>query len=150
VVLAVGAALAIVSGAIAASAGSAISGPTTIHVIELGRHDRLIDIGAPGDTSGDLLTFHNPVLASTNGRIVGHDQGECVRIAPRLHTWECTQTTFLAGGQITTEGPFNDEQDTVQAVTGGTGNFANVRGEMNIKAVAGSEANYVFTFHLTN
>jgi hypothetical protein len=89
------------------------------------------------------------VFDSSNDHVVGHDQGQCVRMAPRRHTWECTQTTFLAGGQITVEGPFNDEKDTVLAVTGGTGNFANVRGEMDLKSLGG-EGIFEFTFHLTN
>ena len=147
-VLAVGAAVAVVFGAIAASAGSRIAGPRTIHVIEHGTSDRIIDTGAPGDTSGDLLTFHNAVFDATDDHAVGHDQGQCTRMAPKHGTWECMWTTFLAGGQITVEGPFNDTKDTVLAVTGGTGNFANVRGEMNLKYLG--DTNYDFIFHLTN
>jgi hypothetical protein len=147
-VLAVGAALAVVSGAIAASAGSRIPGPKTIKVVEHPKSDRYVDIGAPGDTTGDLLTFHDPVFDASDDHVVGHDQGWCTRIAPRRGTWECVWTTFLAGGQITVEGPFNDTKDTVVAVTGGTGNFANVRGEMNLKAL--HDGRYAFTFHLTN
>ena len=39
----------------------------------------------------------------------------------------------LPSGQITVEGPFSDHGDTVLAVTGGTGRYRNVRGQMELK-----------------
>jgi allene oxide cyclase len=147
--LAAGSVLVVAAGAVGASAGSNVSGPTTIHVIEHANTDAVIDTGATGDTSGDLLTFHNPVFNASNAAQVGHDQGQCIREAPKRGTWECMWTTFLSGGQVTVEGPFYDTKDSVLAVTGGTGRFSNARGQMELKSRAGG-TQYDFVFHLTN
>ncbi len=150
VALACGSALLVAAGAIGASAGSKVAGPKTIHVIEHPNTDKVVDTGKPGDSSGDLLTFHNPVFNESDTAQVGHDQGQCIREAPKHGTWECTWTTFLSGGQIAVEGPFYDtKNNSVLAVTGGTGNFANVRGEMNLKFRNGG-TEFDFVFHLTD
>jgi len=54
---------------------------------------------------------------------------------------------LLAHGQITVEGPFYDTHDSVLAVTGGTGTYANVRGSMELKSRSGG-TEYDFIFHL--
>jgi len=114
-----------------ARSAAAIRSPVTIHVIEHPNTDAVIDTGVPGDTTGDLLTFHNPVFNATNSTRAGRDQGDCIRISPRLGTWECRWLTQIQGqGSIVVEGAFNDSRDTTLAVTGGTGNFQNARGQM--------------------
>ena len=114
-----------------ARSAAAIRSPVTIHVIEHPNTDAVIDTGVPGDTTGDLLTFHNPVFNATNSTRAGRDQGDCIRISPRLGTWECRWLTQIQGqGSIMVEGAFNDSRDTTLAVTGGTGNFQNARGQM--------------------
>src|SRR5207247_5394357 len=90
-----------------ASACSAVSirSPVTIHVIEHPNTDAVIDTGVPGDTTGDLLTFHNPIFNATNSTRAGRDQGDCIRISPRLGTWECRWLTQIQGqGSIMVEG----------------------------------------------
>ena len=118
--------------------------PVTIHVIEHARSDTVIDTGKAGDTTGDLLTFHNPVFDAADAKQVGRDQGQCVRIAVGS-SWECTWTTFLPDGHVTVEGPFFDARDSVLAVTGGTGVYRNARGAMLLKSRAGgTEFDFVF------
>jgi len=139
---------ALVTGLVAgAAATSGLSGPRASHVIEHANSDTVIDTGAHGDTSGDLLTFHNPVFNEADARQAGHDQGQSIREAPKRGTWECQWTTFLAGGQITVEGPFYDTRMSVLAVTGGTGNFNNARGTMQLKSRSGG-TEFDFIFHL--
>jgi|1185.fasta_scaffold720499_1 allene oxide cyclase len=122
---------------------------TTVHVIEHGSTDTVVDTDGDGDIStGDLLTFHNKVFDATDDHRVGRDMGDCVRIDNRRSTWECRWTTFLADGQITVEGPFYDTKPTVLAITGGTGAYSNAQGSMDIHARNG-EANYDFVFHLS-
>ena len=104
----------------------------TIHVVEHAATDTVVDVGASGDSTGDLLTFHNAVFDATNDHAVGHDQGECVRINPRNGTWECRWITWLPGGAITVEGPFFDTHPSTLAITGGTGRFRNARGVMRL------------------
>src|SRR5205807_9342091 len=74
---------------------SASPGTRTVHVIEHALTDTVIDTGASGDTTGDLLTFHNPVYDASNSHKVGHDRGDCIRVSPPQGTWECRWTTYL-------------------------------------------------------
>jgi allene oxide cyclase len=144
------AALTVVIGTGVVASGSPAKGASThatTHVIEHAITDKVIDTGASGDTSGDLLTFHNPVFGPANTTQVGADQGSCIRISPGVGTWECTWTTFLPHGHITVEGPFNDHHDTVLAIIGGTGSFRNVRGTMALKSRnGGTEFDFLFNW----
>jgi Allene oxide cyclase len=126
--------LAVAGGAVATSAPSSVK---KIHVIEHATTDTVIDIGDHGDSTGDLLTFHNRLYDSTNMKVVGRDQGECIRIDPAQGTWECRWTNILEGGSITVEGPFSDLHDTVIAITGGTGRYATAEGEAKLSARQG-------------
>jgi hypothetical protein len=122
-----------------------VTQPMRLHVIELAQTDKVINTGKRGDTSGDLLTFHNAIV-NTNGKRIGHDQGDCVRISPKQGSWECRWMTFIAGrGRIMVEGPFYDSHDSTFAVTGGTQEFRNVRGSMKIHARPGG---FDFVFEL--
>jgi allene oxide cyclase len=133
--------------ALGAGGGGGISQRVTIHVVEHPVTDQVIDIGAAGDSPGDQLPFANPIYNGENERKVGSDQGNCVRASTTQWRWECMWTTFLPAGQITVEGPFLDAKaTTVLAVTGGTGRFANVRGQMILHARA--DGNFDFIFEL--
>jgi hypothetical protein len=116
-----------------------------IHVVERPKTDRVVDTGKNGDSSGDLLTFHNPIYNGTNSKRVGHDQGDCIRISPKRGSWECRWITFLRGGSITVEGPFYDTRPSTFAVTGGTGDFSNARGSMGLRF---RKNGFDFIFHL--
>jgi allene oxide cyclase len=147
------AALAVGMGAGAVIQGAAFGGttahvrhPATVHVVEHALTDTVTDTGRKGDSSGDLLTFHNPVFDSGDAARVGSDQGQCVRIVPGA-SWECTWTTFLPGGHITVEGPFFDTRNSVIAVTGGTGAYRNARGAMLLRSRAGG-TKFDFVFRL--
>jgi Dirigent-like protein len=120
------------------------SDPDSIHVVEHATTDEVTN-GSNADAAGNVLTFANDVFDSADTKKVGSDQGYCVRIAVGK-TWECNWTTFLAGGQITVEGPFSDTGNTVVAVTGGTGKYRNARGwmELNYHNPAGTKFDFVF------
>src|ERR1700732_1886518 len=104
-----------------------------IQVVERALTDTTIDLGAKGDSVGDLLTFANPVYDATNKTQLGTDQGYCVRVVVGK-SWECFWTLLLAGGQITVEGPFYDSGDSTLAVTGGTGHYAGAKGALKLHA----------------
>jgi hypothetical protein len=142
-VLSVGA-LVLAVGAIALASGTAVTKPTRIHVIELPKTDVVIDTGESGDTSGDLLTFHNKLL-DTSRKDAGTDQGQCVRIDPGAGTWECEWTNSLADGQISVAGPFNDNHGTVLTVTGGTGAYKNARGSMALRFRDNGNFDFIFS-----
>jgi len=113
------------------------------------QHDPDTDTGAPGDSAGDILTFgQNEVFDADDKNKVGFDQGICYRIVPGK-AWECIWTLALDKGQLTVEGPFYDKGDSVLAITGGTGEYADARGEMALSDVSGGQGTkYTFTYKI--
>jgi len=89
-----------------------VAGPnvTRLAVIEHATTDTVVDLTTNGDSTGDLLTFHNQLFDEANNDVVGTDQGECVRIEVGV-SWECRWINFLEGGSVTVEGPFFDAGD---------------------------------------
>lgn len=147
------AAVAIAAAAVVAAvaaAGPAKQGPrkgeVTVHVIEHATTDAVTDLTPAGDSAGDVLTFANELFDRTNAKHSGHDQGFCVRTVAGA-AWECWWTAFLAGGQVTVEGPFYDTRNSRLAVTGGTGGYANARGWMELRSRAGG-TQFDFVYHL--
>jgi hypothetical protein len=119
----------------------------TIKLVERPVNETTVDIGAKGDSVGDLLTFANPVFDAANKAQIGTDQGYCVRVAVGK-SWECIWTLILKGGQITVEGPFMDEGDSTFAVTGGTGKYAGARGSLKLHPRDATPTGYDFTYTL--
>lgn len=117
-------------------------------LVERATTDVVTDIGAAGDSAGDILTFANEIFDESNAAKVGDDNGWCVRTVVGK-AWECFWTLTLADGQITVEGPFLDAGDSVLAVTGGTGAYADARGEMKLHARndKGTEYDFVYALH---
>jgi hypothetical protein len=120
---------------------------TTLALVERATTDTVIDLGAAGDSSGDLLTYANEIYDKDNATKVGDDNGWCIRVVAGK-SWECTFTLTLADGQITAEGPFLDAGDSVWAITGGTGKYASIYGEMKLHARddKGTEYDFVFSY----
>jgi allene oxide cyclase len=117
----------------------------TITVVEHAITDTEIPTGGGADVKGNILTFNNPVYNPANVKKVGHDEGFCTRIQPQQHIWECLWTTFLKSGQITVEGPYYDNRNSVLSITGGTGAFRDSRGQMKlISRDGGKEYDFVF------
>ncbi len=142
------AALVIAATAIAISITSISSaGPrvTRLNLVEHATTDTLVDLTANGDSTGDLLTFHNDVYDASNTDVVGRSHGECVRIEAGV-SWQCRWTTTLSNGSISVEGPFLDAGPSVLAVTGGTGAYREARGSMRLSLhdEFGTEFNFVF------
>jgi hypothetical protein len=149
VVAALGSVIVLAIAAVAAARTPDLAEATRMHVVERATTDTVVDTDGDGqDSTGDLLTFHNKVFNASNTRQVGRDQGQCVRIDPRRGTWECNYTVIFDGGNVTVEGPFYDSRDTSTfSVTGGTGRFRNVRGELVLHP-RGSGAAFDFLLRL--
>ncbi len=116
----------------------------TIHVVE----HAITDTEVPAkDALGNQLVFHNPIFDAANKKQVGQDNGNCVRTIVGKE-WECFWTIFLPAGQITVEGPFYDNgADSLLAITGGTGSYQTVRGQMKLHArgnPVGSEYDFIY------
>jgi hypothetical protein len=106
-----------------------------------------VDLGAKGDSVGDLLVFANKVYDAANKTQLGTDNGYCVRTIVGK-SWECFWTLTLKAGQITVEGPFMDSGDSLLAVTGGTGKYAGARGSMKLHPRDPTPTGYDFTYEL--
>ena len=100
-----------------------------------------------GDSAGDILTFANEVFDKDNANKVGSDNGWCARTVVGK-AWECIWTTTLAEGQITVEGPFYDTADSVLAITGGTGEYAEASGSLALHARNDKGTEYDFVYKL--
>jgi allene oxide cyclase len=118
-----------------------------IQLVEHADTDATLDLGAKGDSVGDLLTFANPVFDSANKTRVGSDQGYCVRVIAGK-SWECFWTLRLEDGQITVEGPFYDTGDSLMAVTGGTGKYAGAKGSMKLHPRDAKGSSFDFNYDL--
>jgi allene oxide cyclase len=130
-------------------AGSAAADPQELKVTEHNTTQVVTDVGASGDSPGDILTFgQNEVFDADDKNKVGFDQGICYRIVAGK-VWECIWTLGLEKGQLTVEGPFYDTSDSVLAITGGTGEYAGARGEMALSDVSGGKGEkYSFTYKI--
>ena len=118
-----------------------------IKVVERPVGETTVDLGAKGDSIGDMLVFANGVFDSANKAQVGSDQGYCVRTIVGK-SWECFWTLTLKAGQITVEGPFMDEGDSLFTVTGGTGKYAGAKGSMKLHPRDAKSSSYDFTYDL--
>jgi hypothetical protein len=127
-----------------------------IHVVEHAITDTVgdADHGQPSpDALGNVLAFHNPVFDAANKTQVGVDNGQCTRTIadPKNGVWECFWTVILSAGQITVEGPFDDNgTDTILAITGGTGAYNAAHGQMtlHLRGVVKKVTQYDFLYQV--
>ena len=125
---------------------SALAGEK-IQLVERALTDATLDLGAKGDSVGDIMTWANPMFDAGNKTQLGTDQGFCIRVLVGK-SWECTWTTTLKDGQISVEGSFKDEGDSVLAVIGGTGKYAGAKGQLKVHPRDAKATAYDFIFDL--
>ena len=130
-----------------AGSPAALAQNTTLKLVERATTDAVTDLGEKDDSAGDLLTFANEVYDESNAKKICSDNGWCIRTVAGK-AWECFWTLSLADGQITVQGPFLDAGDSVLAVTGGTGHYAGVRGDMALHARNAKGTEYDFVYNL--
>jgi allene oxide cyclase len=118
-------------------------------VVERAKSDATAHVGPGADNRGDVLTWTNDIFDAADKVKVGTDQGFCIRVAVGK-AYECSWTNTLAGGQIMVEGPFYDAGDSVLAITGGTGKYADARGQVTLHAHNAKGTEYDFRFVLTH
>ncbi len=135
----------VLTGFLAAVSTSSKSLAGTVSLIEHAETDTTTDTGKAGDSVGDILTFANKVFDDKNDKQLGTDNGFCMRTVAG-QAYECNWTTFLADGQITAEGPFYDAKDSILAITGGTGAYDGMHGQLKLHArdAKGSEYDFVY------
>ncbi len=59
-----------------------------IVVVERATSDTITDLGAKGDSVGDILTFANDIYDESNTNKIGSDNGWCARTVVG-EAWEC-------------------------------------------------------------
>ncbi len=114
---------------------------TTITVSTKTGGIEVVDLGAQGPSHGDMRVFSVALYNESGKEKVGRLDAFCVVTDPadepneRAHMAECTYTYTLPGGEISAQGvnayPKLSEPAprSVDAITGGTGKYAGVRGE---------------------
>jgi hypothetical protein len=118
-----------------------------LELVERALSDTTLDLGAKGDSPGDLLTFANPVFDAADKTELGSDQGFCIRVVVGK-SYECFWTLLLKDGEITAEGPFYDDKDSVMVVTGGTGKYLGAKGALKLHARDAKGSSYQFIYEL--
>lgn len=140
----------IASAFVAAAAlgpGAAAIAAEQIKVVERPVGETTVDLSAKGDSVGDMLVFANGIFDAANKTQIGTDQGYCVRTIVGK-SWECFWTLTLKAGQITVEGPFLDEGDSLLTVTGGTGKYAGAKGSLKLHPRDPTPTGFDFTYDL--
>ena len=132
---------------LALMATGAVAQARELRVTERATTNATAHVGAKADNTGDILTFHNGIFDASDKHSLGVDNGYCVRIEVGK-SFECIWTTLLSDGQITVEGPFYDDADSVLAVTGGTGAYKGAKGEMKLHARDAKGMAYDFDYEL--
>jgi hypothetical protein len=104
--------------------------PQTLITIADARTDpaRVIDTGEPGDSRGDILVFDQPLLDEDMEKI-GNNSGTCIRTRVG-HSLQCQWTLTFENGSIQVAGREFDQGTSVIGITGGTGSYAGISGEM--------------------
>ena len=117
----------------------------------------LLDLGDQGFTLGDQIAFSDDLLTEPDGKAAGIDGGACTLIRvtdadAQTGTVQCLITYSLKGGQVTTQGLLTLTNGgflgtQVAAITGGTGPYANARGDSTLKFVRPGELNITLKIH---
>jgi hypothetical protein len=110
-----------------------------------------LDLGPQGFSLGDQVVFADDVYDHKGGTKIGTDGVVCtvVRVtdaATGSGTAQCVATAQLADGQITVQGFNSFTGDELPApfqlaITGGTGAYANARGQVTVEELSETEAN---------
>lgn len=132
------------SQALATAAGERRA-PATVKLKAVVDSVNQVDSAPGGDSAGDLLVFTQK-LTGAGGQSLGSASAYCVRTAPgRMR--ECQGTFVLPRGQVFVSGPDPDGvKRHALAIVGGTGAYADVRGQVMLDHVSAVEDRDTFRF----
>lgn len=100
----------------------------TLHLVEIEGPGEHVDLGAPGESRGDILLFNNRLL-ERNGDRAGRARVVCTKVTnARFH---CVGSLGLDGGtlQLANTVRFTEDRPTRFAITGGTGAYRDAFGQ---------------------
>ena len=89
----------------------------------------LVDIGEPGDSVGDILTFDQPLLDEGMKKI-GNNSGTCIRTRV-AHSFQCQWTLSFNNGSVQVAGREFEQGKSTISIIGGTGDYVGISGEMD-------------------
>jgi hypothetical protein len=131
-------------------------GRSTLTVLTKTAEEKVVNLGAAGLSHGDMRVLNAPLYNESGKEKVGRLDLFCVVTDPadepseKAHMAECTITYTLAGGEISSQGvdafpklPGLPSR-SVDAISGGTEDYAGVRGEVRFEARANK---VISTFH---
>lgn len=119
--------------------------PQTLVTIADGRINaaEYIDIGEPGDSVGDILTFDQPLL-DEEMKEMGNNSGTCIRT--RIgHSFQCQWTLTFRNGNIQVAGRELDHGTSTLSIVGGTGKYSGISGEM--ESTNNNDGTFTQTLH---
>ncbi len=128
----------------------------TLTVVTKTREIEVVDLEPPGPSHGDMRVVNAPLYNESGKERIGRLDLFCVTTDPadepneRAHMVECTYAYTLPGGEISAQGvrayPKLSEPvpRSVDALSGGTGKYAGVRGEVHVETRGTKVTN---TFH---
>jgi hypothetical protein len=92
----------------------------------------LVDVGAPGDSVGDMVVFTFQVLNRNGGSRLGAGHGYCVRTEVGVAN-DCLANSSLPGGRIVLQWESHDgERAARAAIVGGTGRYRHQTGDVKL------------------
>ena len=130
-----------------AFAGNNITQPETLVLTETTLKTRAVDVGKPGFGPGDVFLFVSSLTDPADGSKVGTVRGQCT---VQIGQWAtCQVGAFLVDrGEIFVSGVTQATQQPTAfdlAITGGTGEFDNVRGSVHIDPASNTKSEDTLT-----
>jgi hypothetical protein len=117
---------------------------STLTVVGKNPENKVLDLGAQGPTQGDIRVTNAPIYDESGEERIGRFDLFCAITDPadepseNAHMAQCTKTFTLPGGQISVQGVeaypnLSGLAPGVNAISGGTGKYAGVRGEQRFE-----------------
>jgi hypothetical protein len=133
----------------------------TLTVLTKTREQKVVDLGPQGPSHGDIRVVNAPLYDENAKQRIGRVDLFCVLTDPadepneKNHIAECTKTFTLQRGEISVQGANAypnklseiPPHGGVDAITGGTGKYAGVRGEERFET-RGNKV--ISTFHFVD
>lgn len=104
-----------------------------------------VDLGAPGDSPGDMFVFDQPLLNEAR-QPIGSNSGYCIRTLPGQFS-ECQWTLTMADGTITVAGREAETGTSLIPIIGGTGDYLGVGGVLSTTPNGDRTFTQVLTLH---
>ena len=112
---------------------------STLTVLTKPREEKVLDVGPQGPSQGDMRIVNSSLYNASGKKIIGRHDQFCVLTDPgeKVQMTQCVRTYTLPGGEINSSGvsarsTLNEPQNSggSDAISGGTEEYAGVRGEM--------------------